>query len=524
MAGSRQGQTQRWRRQGAWLGLLAVLVVGAWPMRSLAAGGGAASLGPPAVAVRQEITRLTETQLASLRRGIRVMQSRPETDPTSWSYQAHIHGFPAPGEDSACAAPTSVPQPAWGSCQHGSFFFLAWHRMYLYYFERILRQAAGDPTLTLPYWDYSPAASRELPLPFRQPADASNPLFVPERDPAANAGALRLQDSEVDAQDALGRPRFFVQPDQSGQNGDESFGGGAIALPDHAGSFAGQLELQPHNVIHNVIGGFMSDPNCAARDPLFYLHHANIDRLWEAWLRQGGHVNPTNDVWLKTRFTFFDEHSQPVGLTAQDILDTATQLGYRYDDAGSTPPASQAVAAARAVSDEAPTASEALDAIERLAVLGDTGQGAVDLGPQGGVMQVRLSEDGVALLSAPVTGASPPRLSLVLADVQLVQPGAYFAVYLNLPLGAEPDAKSLYYVGNIALFGSAQHAQHAQHGMPGREFMFDVTATVRALQEQGAWRDDFTLTFFRNNRSATAPGPHEPPVFLRVGRVLLMQF
>src|SRR5262245_10807330 len=100
---------------------------------------------------------------------------------------------------------------------------------------------------------------------------------------------------------------------------DESFGGGSVALPAHFGNFAGQLELQPHNVIHTVIGGqrgFMSDPNCAARDPIFYLHHANIDRLWEAWLRQaGGRVNPTTDVWLQTSFTFFDEHGQQVMLT-----------------------------------------------------------------------------------------------------------------------------------------------------------------------------------------------------------------
>ena len=526
MAGITQEQEQRWRRQGTWFGLLAVLVVGAWPLLSLVAGGGEASAGPQAVAVRQEINRLTATQLAALRRGIAVMQSRPETDPTSWLYQAHIHGFPTRGEDSACAAPTSVPRIAWASCQHGSFFFLAWHRMYLYYFERILRQASGDPSLTLPYWDYSPATSRELPLPFRQPAQASNPLFVPERDPAANAGTLRLQDNEVDARQALSRIPFSVGPERVSS---ESFGGSSVALPAHFGTFAGQLEQQPHNVIHTVIGGptgFMSDPNCAARDPIFYLHHANIDRLWEAWLRQGGgRANPTTDVvWLRTSFTFFDEHGQPVTLTARDILDTVTNLGYRYDDAGSTPPAGQAVAATPAASDEALPASQALDAMERLAVLSDTGLRAMNLGPQGGAMHGQLSEDGVALLRAPAPGESPTRLGLVLADVQLVQPGAYFAVYLNLPPGAKPDAKSLYYVGNIALFGPAQHAAHAAHGTPGSEFMFDVTDTVRALQERGEWRDDFTLTFVRNNRSPSAPAPNEPSVFLQVGRILLIQF
>jgi tyrosinase len=484
---------------------------------------------PAPVAVRQEINRLTEPQLASLRRGIAVMQSRPETDPTSWLYQANIHGFPEPGEENpVCAAPTSVLRAAWASCQHGSFFFLAWHRMYLYYFERILRQASGDPTLTLPYWDYSQADNRQLPLPFRQPATASNPLFVSERNPGINEGRRRLNDSEVDDRQALRRLPFFVGPERVS---DESFGGGLIAQPVHFGTFSGQLELQPHNVIHVAIGGdtgFMSDPNCAARDPIFFLHHANIDRLWEAWLRQGGgRMNPATEVWLRTPFTFFNEYGQQVTLTAQDILDTTAALGYRYDDAGSTRPSAQAVAATRAASDEAMTASQELEAMERLEVLSDTGLRAVDLGPQGGEMHGRLSEDGVALMSAPATGESPTRLGLVIADVQLVRPGAYFAVYLNLPKGAAPDFTSIYYVGNIALLGSAQHAAHAAHaahGTQGSEFMFDVTDTVRALQERGEWRDEFTLTFFRDGQSASAPAPNEPPVFLRVGRTLLIQF
>jgi tyrosinase len=106
--------------------------------------------------------------------------------------------------------------------------------------------------------------------------------------------------------------------------------------------------------------------------------------------------------------------------------------------------------------------------------------------------------------------------------VQLVQPGAAFAVYLNLPPGAAPDATSRYYVGNLALFGPAAHAAHAAHGTPGSEVLFDVTETVRALQERGEWGDEFTLTFVRHTRSA--PAPTEPAVFLRVGRVLLMQY
>ncbi|MGH7262080.1 MAG: tyrosinase family protein [Nitrospiraceae bacterium] len=44
-----------------------------------------------------------------------------------------------------------MDQTAWNTCQHGSYFFLSWHRMYLYYFERILREASRDPNFALPY-------------------------------------------------------------------------------------------------------------------------------------------------------------------------------------------------------------------------------------------------------------------------------------------------------------------------------------------------------------------------------------
>jgi len=78
----------------------------------------------------------------------------------------------------------------------------------------------------------------------------------------------------------------------------------------------------------------MGDPNTSARDPIFYLHHANIDRLWKRWLDRGsGRQDPTGDqVWMNTMFTFFDEKGQQVQKTGKDILDTVGQLNYCYDD------------------------------------------------------------------------------------------------------------------------------------------------------------------------------------------------
>src|SRR5438094_441059 len=94
--------------------------------------------------MRRDVSTLSAANVTALRNGVQMMQSRPATDPTSWSFQAAMHG-----------TYTMPANPSWNQCQHGSYFFLSWHRMYLYYFERILRAASGDSGLTLPYWNYS---------------------------------------------------------------------------------------------------------------------------------------------------------------------------------------------------------------------------------------------------------------------------------------------------------------------------------------------------------------------------------
>ncbi|HMH34081.1 MAG TPA: tyrosinase family protein, partial [Puia sp.] len=84
------------------------------------------------VYVRKNIYSLPATDpiVIDYQKGVAVMKTRPITDPTSWDYQANMHGT-----DEAKLL------PLWATCQHGSYYFLSWHRMYLYFFERIVRNA-----------------------------------------------------------------------------------------------------------------------------------------------------------------------------------------------------------------------------------------------------------------------------------------------------------------------------------------------------------------------------------------------
>jgi tyrosinase-like protein len=111
------------------------------------------------------------------------MQALPSTNPLSWAYQAAIHGTTLPGSF-----------PAWNTCQHGTHYFWSWHRMYLYWFERIIRKMSGDSNFALPYWNYELATERQLPAPFR---NSGSPLFTSNRGAGWNSGAASLSSSAV---------------------------------------------------------------------------------------------------------------------------------------------------------------------------------------------------------------------------------------------------------------------------------------------------------------------------------------
>jgi Common central domain of tyrosinase/Polyphenol oxidase middle domain/Protein of unknown function (DUF_B2219) len=468
-------------------------------------------------------------EIAALREGVAAMQGRPPTDPTSWTYQANIHGVPRDPDPNA-----PPPLPTWNQCQHQSFFFLSWHRMYLFYFERILRAASGDPDLALPYWDYANTAHRALPIAFREPADATNPLYVQERDQAANLGGP-LPEAFVQHRRAFGLINFSASTSQL------SFGGPRVPSPQHFGTReqrVGALENEPHNNIHGLVGGrdgWMSNPNTAARDPIFWLHHSNIDRLWERWLEQGGgRENPSDDdVWLDTVFTLFDENGFEDRLTGRDILDTLRQLDYRYDD---DPPLLPPVPFAAEVA----AADVELAAQEREPILLGMSEGADMIELRGEPVRVLVqmqdeTREEVAELAA--ADVVENRVVLSLEGIQYDRnPGVSYEVYINLPEGQEPDYRSEYFAGTLGFFGLEPDHVHGGHDpeaggdeQPSATVSYDITPNVRALQARGEWRGGPVSATFVMRGVLPPPGAEaaavpesEPAGQPRIAQVTLM--
>jgi polyphenol oxidase len=99
------------------------------------------------------------------------------------------------------------------------------------------------------------------------------------------------------------------------------------------------LEDTPHGPVHVYVGGQrrgvpgdMSVFPTAARDPIFFAHHGNLDRLWETWRRDPARkaTEPKSDAFLQHKFVFTWLDGAPVDVPMSDILDIA-KLGYTYD-------------------------------------------------------------------------------------------------------------------------------------------------------------------------------------------------
>jgi len=421
---------------------------------------------------------------------VAVMKARPASDPTSWQAQRAIHGiFGTP--------PTSI----YNQCQHGTAFFLSWHRMYLYWFERIVRAASGDSNFALPYWGYSPTGARNLPAPFRVPAANTNPLYDATRNFSSNNGDP-MHPSLVDPGVALGETAFY--------------------------DFQDELESTPHSAVHTPgVDGNMGMVPTAALDPIFYLHHAQIDRLWGVWLAQGNaYTNPTDAPWLTTVFQFYNESGAVVNMTGAQIVNTANQLCYQY-----------ASPSCAVVSDTDVEASQIfrLDA-RSAAVAGSIGSRA----PRAAPFTVAEEQVSLALGGTPVTVSVPipaatrdelrafadagagNRFSLLLEDVMLARdPVLYYEVYVNLPDAKGVQYTSPQYVGNLTLFGLTMPNAHEMHA--GHVRRLNLLRVYAYQRSRGEWKDDAVQVTFvpRGGSENDDPARLVAGVQATIGRITL---
>ncbi len=305
------------------------------------------------------------------------------------------------------------------------------------------------------------------------------------------------------------------------------FGGPQTGF-SHGGGPIGELENVPHGAVHVTVGGLMGSFNTAGLDPLFWLHHCNIDRLWEVWDRQTtpARTNPTSAAWT-TNQTFHFRNSSGADVTGVSggVVNTKDQLGYVYDQFNGPFVLKPIVFPTRPIPilDVDPRGFAAGEDAEAPAELAGATEEPVTLTGDPVEARVALAGDA-AFTDRPA--AEPERVYLNIEEVRAEgTPGAPYEVFVNLPDDDETTDDN-YSVGLISLFGAAEANDPDSDHQEGLKYTFDITDLYQALKSAGAWKaGDVKVTFKpvrvempagAANFTDAEPQP-EPPV--TIGRV-----
>ena len=223
-----------------------------------------------------------------------------------------------------------IAQDVWGTCPHSSKdvandMFLPWHRLYLHFFNKTLKKASGSAEFVLPYWKYEDNYDEEsfsvaLPTQF---TEQDKSIYSQYRTKGLNTGQQSInaymngkgEGVDILGSEALKAEKFFSNE----RNG-----------------FSNLIEQDPHGMMHcgvgaNCIAPYMGVVPAAGNDPIFYLHHRNIDRLWQKWMEtksKGKEITlewakknlGMDPAWFEKEMSFVDENGNKVTVKVADAF------------------------------------------------------------------------------------------------------------------------------------------------------------------------------------------------------------
>lgn len=244
-----------------------------------------------------------------------------------------LHSYPHPAGPSV-----KWNRLAWWVRSHASLFnsihwgpaFLPWHRYFLLKFEQTLQNDI-DKDLTIPYWDPTREDARDLFSGKLQIFTGMSRQHGGDRwDMTITRKSATEMDASVDTylptlnlvRDALhNKPNFYEFRD------------------DMEASY---IHTGPHLWIGGADGTGHMSTSRSPWDPLFFLHHCNVDRLWAIWQRNNPHLSETEQYSNRVRtdrtenataeideqMAWLYDNREP--RTPRTVLDH-TSLGYGYE-------------------------------------------------------------------------------------------------------------------------------------------------------------------------------------------------
>lgn len=437
--------------------------------------------------VRKSAFELTTAEIDRLRRAYKALRdlslSNPN-DPRGWLQQSYLHCW-------HCGGGTDGKS---GVQVHFGWHFEPWHRAYLYFHERILAKLINDDSFALPYWDWDSQARQQMPPPYCLPNVAYDLQKPSEGNPLVDArrGAtpgLRMTD-QVLSPDSLSKV-------MSSPRSDLYLGYRTPTDPTTPTSGMGAMEGGPHNMVHGWTGQpSMEDLNgipdmgvlaTAARDPIFFSHHNNIDRLWGVWLGLSPlHRNFTEPEWLSQRWDFCDENGVWTSIAIQDVLDAESSLKYRFD-APNQPPIWTFASRAEMAAAAAPATAATIASVPKL--LGKPLEVAKSARSGGSLVlkadpltrTITLTDPVIAALKA--APSHPTNNILLRIEGIAVRPteGARFNVFVNTPdATAGTLASAPRFVGTVGVLAMTNDRTVHNHGL--FDAVLDLTPELGDLE------------------------------------------
>ena len=340
------------------------------------------------VQTRRNIESLSRDEMNVLLLAMQRFQLTPSSDPLSYYQVAGIHGQPYMSWANVQARPGGERS---GYCTHASPLFSTWHRPYLALFEQALHAHAQDVAnefdgperqtyaaiardLRLPYWDWAASGGSALPsilaretVTVRTPFGSQvieNPLysylFHPETRRHLSTPYERTVRSPASrAEDATSRNELIAQMLQGSQGSLRQRLYSLLTTYDDFRAFGSNTWSQSnnqdadsleglHDTIHGLVGdgGQMNFPSVSAFDPIFFLHHCMVDRVFAMWqtLYPSSYVQPASSeggtyaiprgvqVDTNTALTPFRSRG---GFWTSEASRSTTSLGYVYPETGS---------------------------------------------------------------------------------------------------------------------------------------------------------------------------------------------
>lgn len=410
-------------------------------------------------------SNLGESMLNDMATGMAKIKDLPCTNPISWYYQGAVHWVPDVVDNGNPFCPeyqnVSDAMEAWRNCTHtntanSNFQFLIWHRLYIWHFEKIIRELSGNPRFALPFWKYVDPAFRVMPGKLR---DVQSSLYTDQRLPGLNVG------EEIE-------PLFSHQFLDSATQ--------AAFETDNYADFNSAIDGAPHGMMHVYIGGgynnvamfntiyqrdglpgWMTKVPSAGFDPVFWLHHSNIDYLWTDW--ESGDASKRPKLQDFEQYTWAFVFPEPDGsfktYTMEEAYNTAFSPDYIYQGLP--------------VTDKTVATDELLVAAPQQApvtLLSDStkievGAGATVIPLQGSMKSTLMQSQ--QLLASDTSGA---QFSIRITVSFETEPTGGYAVYLS----DNDDSSQLgEFLGAMSFFGAALHAHHG--GGLSKTFVFDAT-------------------------------------------------